>query len=69
MFDFSGSNIVIKGDANGDGRANIADIVEIVNYIMGSPSNKFDEKAADVNGDDIVNADDIVELVKTMSGN
>ena len=68
MFDFSGSNIVIKGDVNDDGKVTIADIIEIVNYIMGSPSNKFNEKSADVNGDDKVNADDIVQLVKIMSG-
>ena len=68
MFDFSGSNIVVKGDVNDDGYVNIADIVEIVNYLMGSPSNNFDEKSADVNGDNKVNANDIVQIVKMMSG-
>ena len=56
----------LKGDANGDGAVNAADIVELVNYIMGSPSDIFDNKAADVNGDGVVNAADIVEIVKII---
>ena len=57
---------VLKGDANGDGAVNAADIVEVVNYIMGSPSAIFDNKAADVNGDGAVNAADIVEIVNII---
>jgi hypothetical protein len=56
----------LKGDANGDGAVNAADIVEVVNYIMGSPSAIFDNKAADVNGDGVVNAADIVEIVNII---
>lgn len=51
------------GDANGDGTVNAADIVEVVNYIMGSPSNTFKADGADVNNDGIVNAADIVGIV------
>jgi hypothetical protein len=57
---------VISGDANGDNVVNAADIVEVVNYIMGSPSASFDEKAADVNGDGVVNAADIVLIVNNI---
>ena len=49
----------IKGDANGDGVVNVADIVETVNYIMGNPSEKFNMALADVNGDGTVNDEDI----------
>lgn len=59
-------DIKIKGDANGDGIVNAADIVEVVNYIMGSPSEKFKKKAADANGDETVNAADIVSLVNII---
>ena len=55
-----------NGDANGDGTVNAADIVEIVNYIMGSASDKFNEAAADVNGDGVVNAADIVAVVNII---
>ena len=53
----------VKGDANGDGYVNAADIVEVVNYIMGYPSEKFDEILADANNDGTVNAADIVTIV------
>ena len=58
-----------KGDANGDGTVNAADIVEVVNYIMGSPSDNFKEALADANGDGTVNAADIVTIVNTIMGN
>lgn len=61
---------VIKGDANGDGEVNVSDIVEIVNYIMNKPSDKFVFAAADVNEDGEVNVTDIVKVVSIiMSAN
>ena len=60
------TDITIKGDANGDGIVNAADIVEVVNYIMGSPSEKFKKKAADTNSDKTVNAADVVSLVNII---
>lgn len=47
------------GDVNGDGIINAEDIVEVVNFIKGNPSDKFIESAADMNGDGVVNAADI----------
>ena len=61
---------VTKGDANDDGEINVADIVEIVNYILGKPSAKFVEEAADLNGDGEINVTDIVKVVSIiMSAN
>ena len=60
---------VIPGDANNDGTVNAADIVEVVNYIMNHPSEKYNEKAADANGDGVVNAADIVAIVNIIMGN
>lgn len=51
------------GDANGDKNVDVADIVEIVNYIMNTPSEKFDKFSADVNHDYQVNEDDIKLIV------
>ena len=59
----------IPGDANNDGTVNAADIVEVVNYIMGNPSEKFYEAFADANGDGVVNAADIVAIVNIIMGN
>ena len=56
----------IMGDANGDGEINVADIVEIVNYILGKPSAKFVMAAADLNGDGEVNVTDIVKVVSII---
>ena len=55
-----------SGDANGDGKVNEADISEIVSYIMGKPSAKFNIDNADISGDAIVNAADIVLVVKKI---
>ena len=57
---------VIAGDANGDMKVNVSDIVEIVNDILGKPSAKYNRTAADVNGDGQVNVTDIVNVVNII---
>ena len=59
-------NSITLGDVNGDGEVNVADIVEIVNYIMEKPSAIFRQAAADVNGDNEVNVADIVQVVNMI---
>jgi len=56
----------IPGDANGDTRVNVSDIVEMVNYILGKPSSKFQFEPSDVNGDGQVNVTDIVNVVNII---
>jgi hypothetical protein len=56
----------VPGDANGDGKVNVTDIVEMVNYILGKPSANFNKAAADVNGDGEVNVTDIVSVVSVI---
>ena len=58
----------IPGDANGDGKVNVSDIVEIVNKILGNPSGKLIEEAADVNDDGKINVTDIVLVVNIILG-
>ena len=57
---------VAMGDANGDGRINGMDIVEMVDYIMERPSNSFVFAAADLTSDGKVNGMDLVELVSLV---
>ena len=55
------------GDVNGDGAANVLDIVQIVNYILGSV--EFDDcqlASADLNGDGAANVLDIVALANCV---
>ena len=58
-----------KGDANGDGTVDASDIVEVLNYILNKPSEKFNFNAADVNGDGAVNPADIVGISNIILGN
>lgn len=55
-----------KGDVNGDGSVNEADLQLVVNYIM-NPSEGFNKDAADMNGDGKVNAADVVLIVNIMT--
>ena len=56
------------GDANCDGKIDVADIVEILNYKLEKPSDKFSFKAADVTRDGNVNEDDIKEIETIIMG-
>ena len=57
---------IIPGDANGDGEVNVTDIVEIVNYIMQTPTAQFVEQASDLNNDGEINVTDIVFVVSII---
>ena len=57
---------IITGDANGDSAIDAADVVSIVNYILGKPSSSFNEKNADINGDGQILVDDAVGTVNKI---
>ena len=56
----------IFGDANGDGAVDAADVVSIINYILGKPSSSFNDKNADANGDGQILVDDAVGTVNII---
>ena len=56
----------IPGDANDDKAVDVADVVAIVNKILGEPNNPFIEAAADVNGDGKIDVDDVVAVVNII---
>ena len=58
---------IYPGDANNDGTVDAKDIVEVVNYIMGTPSDAFEEDGGDANEDGEVNASDIVTIVNEIT--
>lgn len=57
----------LTGDANNDGKINIVDVVETVNYIVGNASNVFSFNAADANHDGKVNVVDAVAIVNSIT--
>jgi hypothetical protein len=54
---------VVKGDVNGDGAVDVADIAEIISVMAGSVVNPH----ADVNGDGAVDVADIAEVITIMA--
>ena len=54
------------GDVNEDDNIDVADIMEILNYIMGSPSDKFNFNQADLNGDGVVNIADMIGIMNVI---
>lgn len=56
----------LKGDVNGDGQVSIADVTELIDYILGNPSEDFIVENADVDGDGNVAIADITDLIDTI---
>jgi hypothetical protein len=54
------------GDVNGDDLVNVADVVEMVNYVMGVPSAYFVSSVADMNTDGDINLFDLVKVVNVI---
>ena len=59
----------VKGDVNGDGHVDKADLQALVDYIMGKNPSPFNENLADVNQDYKVNVADVTEIVKIIKNN
>ena len=55
----------VEGDVNGDGVADISDIVAIINLIAAAGN----DPAADVNGDNTIDISDIVAVINIIAGN
>lgn len=55
-----------SGDVNGDGKINIADIVELVNHLRGNTSEKFIFDEADANNDGNVDENDVHAIAELI---
>ena len=58
----------IKGDANGDIKVDVLDIISIVSYLLGQNPTPFIFEAADVNNDKAVNVLDVVSVANIIKG-
>ena len=56
------------GDANGDGKVDVDDVVSIVNYILGEPDEGFNASVCDINGDGKIDIEDVVALINIILG-
>ena len=57
------------GDVNLDGEINVADIVQLISYILETDNpDYYDMIAADFNADGIINVVDVVTLVNIILG-
>ena len=55
-----------KGDVNGDGLVNIADVVALVGYILGETPEVFYQDAAELNDDGMINITDASTLISII---
>ena len=55
-------NVTLKGDVNGDGKVNAADVTTVYNYIANPEATGLTLDNVDINGDGNVNATDITDL-------
>ena len=61
---------VLQGDANGDGKVTIADVTELISYLMGGNNGVIDMEAADINHDGRITIADVTALIHfLMTGN
>ena len=62
-------NVVVKGDASGDGKVNALDLLQIQKSILGQKSlSGVYSQAADPSGDGKVNALDLLQIQKNILG-
>ena len=65
---YSGGDVPVMGDVNGDGVVDIADVNCCINVILGSePASKY-EGRADVNGDGTVDIADVNAIINIIRG-
>ena len=57
-----------RGDVNGDGEVNIADINALIDIILGGQADAATRKRADVNEDNEINIADVNALIDIILG-
>lgn len=61
--------VTIKGDTNGDGIINSADLLKVVKHLTGASTlDGAYLKASDCNGDGTINSADLLKIVKHLNG-
>ena len=58
-----GLAISLMGDVSGDGKVSISDVMMMVDYVLGLPTDGFKAKHADFNGDHAITIADVMAVV------
>lgn len=56
------------GDVNGDKLVGVADVTDLIDYLLGNPSENFVEENADVDRDGNISVADVSELIDMIKG-
>lgn len=62
--EYNNTHSYTRGDANGDGQVGMPDIMFIVNHILGTPAEGFNQQGADANGDGQIGMPDVMYVVQ-----
>ena len=62
----AGENETLIGDVNCDGEVNISDVTALIDYLLGSVTDPFDENAADVDHDGEIRISDVTALIDLL---
>ena len=58
----------VRGDVNGDGEVNIADVNTVIDIILGGSADEGTMERADVNGDGEINIADVNTIMDIILG-
>jgi hypothetical protein len=68
-YEYESEDNFILGDVNFDNEINVLDVVLMVSFILGEPTDEYEYSAADINEDGLLNILDIVALINIILGN
>lgn len=63
-----GEAMVLNGDADGNGIITIADVSELIDYILNGDETNINLNAADVDGNGMISVADVSELIDILTG-
>ena len=63
------SLVGINGDVNNDGKVNIEDVTDLIDYLLGNNSIQINTTNADVDGDGAINITDVTDLTDSLLQN
>jgi surface protein len=63
---FTDKNASLRGDVNGDGSVNIADVTDLIDYLLTSDASGISLSGADTNQDGVININDVAALIDNL---